>query len=61
MDQYLRRNVVDDLKRTAVELAAQRGCEAADLVRLAVHGRVDHILVFDDKSYLGIAVTLETR
>lgn len=58
MYQYLRLHVMAELRRTAVELATQRGSEAANLVGLAVHCRIDHILVFDDEGYLGIAVTL---
>lgn len=47
-----------ELQHTAVKLAAQRGSEAADLVGLAVHSRLDHILVFDDEGDLGIAIPL---
>ena len=40
------------------QLTAEAGGEARHRVRLSVHGRVDVVVVFDDKGYLGVTVTL---
>ena len=49
---------VGERERTFVELATERGCEAARHVFLAVHDGFNQVLVFNDECNLRIAVTL---
>lgn len=44
---------------TFVKLAAKGCCKTSYRVRHAVHSRVDHIIIFDHKRNLRIAVTLK--
>ena len=51
----------DGQLRTPIELAPQSRGEAGGLVPLAIHVRVDEILILDDKRDLRVAITLEDK